>query len=112
MADDATVVIRFKEVEHDDEDRKHLEARCEALATEFPETHRFEVSVSPQLPEFHAQAHVTGDQIDAAAHANEGELRLAADRALDKLERELRRIHDKRIFSKRREAQKSSGKRT
>ena len=56
---------------------------------------------------------MVGKNTDAAAHAAAGEVRQAGERALDKLERELRRHHDKKIFGQRREAQKKSlGKRT
>jgi len=112
MAGDAKVVIRFKDVEHDDEVRSHLEKRCESLVQEFPETLRYEVNVGPASTEVQAHAHVTGKDIDAAAHASGADARLAGEHALDKLERELRRIRDKRIFGRRRVAQKTSRKRT
>jgi ribosome-associated translation inhibitor RaiA len=112
MADAASTVIRFKDVATDETVREQLEKRCEALADEFPETIRFEVNLSSGPNDIHAQAHVTGKDIDAAAHADAPDARLAGDRALDKLERELRRIHDKRIFGHRREARKTTAKRT
>lgn len=112
MADDASVVIRFKDVEHDEAVKEQLERRCEALAQEFPETIRYEVNLTTGSKDVHAQAHVTGKDIDAAAQAVAPDARLAGDRSLEKLERELRRIHDKRIFSRRRAARKTTAKRT
>jgi ribosome-associated translation inhibitor RaiA len=112
MADEANVVIRFKDVEHDEAARDHLQGRCEALAQEFPETIRYEVNLTAASKDVQAQVHVTGKDIDAAAHGVAPDARLAGERALEKLERELRRIHDKRIFSRRREARKTTAKRT
>ncbi|MGH0034878.1 MAG: HPF/RaiA family ribosome-associated protein [Myxococcota bacterium] len=112
MAEDANIVIRFKDVEHDESAREQLEKRCSGLSQEFPETNRFELNLSTGPNEIHAQAHVTGKDIDAAAHAFAPDPRLAGERALEKLERELRRIHDKRIFAHRREARKTNPKRS
>jgi hypothetical protein len=44
------------------------------------------------------------------AHGNAIELELAAERALDKAHAQLRTVHDKRIFTRRREARKASPK--
>jgi len=104
--------ISFKDVEHDDAVRDELERRCEALAAEFPETTRFELHLTSTSPQVHARAHVTGKDVDAAAGATGPDARQAGQLALDKLERELRRHHDKKIFAHRREAQKAAGKRT
>jgi ribosome-associated translation inhibitor RaiA len=112
MNQDAIVVIRFKDVENDDEIRDTLEKRCHHLAQEFPETRRYELTLTPMTLEVSAQGHVTGKDIDAAAHATSNDLRQAGERVIDKLERELRRLHDKKIFSRRREAQRATGKRT
>ncbi len=112
MTDEMTVVIRFKDVPESDELRDELEKRCRHFAAEFPETTRYEVTLSPTSPEVFAQTHVTGKGTDIAAHASASEPRQAAERALDKLERELRREHDKRIFGRRREAQRAVRKRT
>jgi ribosome-associated translation inhibitor RaiA len=60
---------------------------------------------------FTAHGHVTGKQIDVATHAAANQMLPAAERLFTKVERQLRRVHDKRIFAKRREAQKKSPKR-
>ncbi len=112
MPDDATIVIRFKDVLEGEEFREELEQRCRRLAAEFPESVRYEITLSPSSLQTSAHAHVTGKDTDVAAHATAGDPRQAGDRVLDKLERELRREHDKRIFSHRREAQRAIGKRT
>ncbi|MCZ6462717.1 MAG: HPF/RaiA family ribosome-associated protein [Proteobacteria bacterium] len=112
MAQAPTVSIRFKDLEPDDDLREILEKRCRHLSGEFPELNSFEITLSPNATEISAHAHVTGKDTDAASHANAEDVRQAGERALHKLERELRRGHDKRIFGQRREAQRAIGKRT
>ena len=101
------VVIHFKEMEADEELRRALEERCRDLAAEFPETTRFEISLTPDGVGCVAHGHVTGRDTELATHAQEKEAGHAADRLLDKLVRQLRRVHDKRIFAHRREAQQA-----
>ena len=107
MSNDARIVIHFKDLETDEAVRNHIQARCEQLAEEFRETESFEVTVerSPHAVDCHG--HVSGKQTRTAAHASGLETaRHASDAFLEKLERELRTHHDKRIFSQRRKAQK------
>lgn len=112
MNGDALVEIHFRGIETDETLRELLEKRCAALAQEFPETSRFELTLSSENTEIDAHGHVLGKDTDEASHAMAPDARRAGERALDKLERELRRHHDKKIFAHRREAQKSSRKRT
>ena len=106
------VIVNFKDVATDEGLREHLEQRCRNLAQEFPETTHYELTLSPDSKHIAAHAHVSGKNTQVASHATSEDPRQAADRALDKLERELRRVHDKRIFGQRREAQKTRGKRS
>jgi ribosome-associated translation inhibitor RaiA len=112
MTDAVSVVIRFKDVENDDEVREVLQRRCDHLAAEFPELTKLELTLGASAARVAAHAHATGKSTDAAASADAPDSRQAGERALEKLERELRRVHDKRIFGRRREAQKAAGKRT
>ena len=107
MSREATVIVHFKEVEHSDELREAIEKRCQHLAEEFAETDRFEVSLAPESKDITAHAHARGKKTDVASHASAPDARQAADAALDRLERELRSRHDKRIFSPRREAKRA-----
>ncbi len=107
MTRDATVIVHVKGVEQSDELREAVEKRCQHLAEEFSETERFEVSISPDRNDVSAQAHASGKNTDVAAHASGADPRQAADAALDRLERELRSRHDKRIFAPRREARRA-----
>jgi ribosomal subunit interface protein len=106
-----SVVISFKDIAVNDSVREVLEIGCKRLATEFPETTRFELTLAPDGAGHTAHAHVTGRSTEVATHAQAVELGEAADKLLDKLERQLRRVHDKRVFAPRREAQRESPKR-
>ena len=46
-----------------------------------------------------------------ATHADASEPGPAADRVLDKIEKQLRKVHDKRIFAPRREARRERSRR-
>ena len=111
MSGDATVIVHFKDVERSEELQEVLEKRCLHLAEEFTETDRFEISIEPDRNEITAHARVTGKSTSIAAHATAKEERQAAEAALDRLERELRNRHDKRIFTPRREAKRSKASR-
>ena len=112
MAQVATVVIHFKDLDSDEEVRDAIEKRCEHLAEEFHEVTRFEVTLSEDGVNFTADGHVTGKGTDVATHARGNHPGTAGDHLLDKVERQLRRIHDKRIFAQRRDAQREPPKRT
>jgi ribosome-associated translation inhibitor RaiA len=111
MTRDATVIVHFKDVERSEDLHEALEKRCQHLAEEFNETDRFEISITPDRNEISAHARATGKDTDVAAHATAPEERQAADAALDRLERELRSRHDKRIFAPRREARRAKATR-
>lgn len=114
MSEAATVVVTFKDLEHDDtheELREEVERHCAELAREFPETTRFEITVSAEGVGYLAHAHVSGKSTQVATHASATDLRPATDLLLDRIRTQLRKIHDKRIFQRRREAQKSNPKR-
>jgi ribosomal subunit interface protein len=102
----AVVSIHFKDMPVDEEVRDDLETRCQGLATEFPELTHVDVTLSTDGPGHHASGHVTGKSTEVASHAEADEPHTAADRLLDTLRAQLRRTHDKRIFQRRREAQK------
>jgi ribosome-associated translation inhibitor RaiA len=104
-------VISFKDIPVNDSVREALESGCQRLAGEFPETTRFELTLAPDGGGHTAHAHVTGRSTEVATHARGVEIGEAADRLLDKLERQLRRVHDKHVFAPRRDAQKANPKR-
>lgn len=107
----ASVVISFKDIDSNEQVRTDVQARCDALADEFPETTHFEVILSADGLGHTAHGHVTGNHTEAAGQTQAPELIQAADKLLDALERQLRRMHDKKIFAQRREAQRASERR-
>jgi ribosome-associated translation inhibitor RaiA len=110
MADDPIVVISFKDIEADDDVRERIDERCRALRAEFPETARFEMTLAPDGAGHTAHLRVSGRNTHLDAHGAAIELELAAEKALEKAHGQLRTVHDKRIFTRRREARKASPK--
>jgi ribosome-associated translation inhibitor RaiA len=111
MPDGTVVAISFKDVDADEKVRERTEKRCRALAQEFPEPTHIEVTFSPDASGVTAHAHVTGKRTEVATSASAPALALAADRLLDRVEKQLRRAHEKRIFSHRRDAMQRNPKR-
>ena len=107
-----SVVLHFRDVEIDETVRESVQRRCDHLADEFHEINRFELTYMENGPGFTVHAHATGKNTDVATHADADAARAASDQVLDKIEKQLRRVHDKRIFSRRREAQRASPKRS
>jgi ribosome-associated translation inhibitor RaiA len=110
MTDTPTVVIRFKDVEPDEALRDELERRTRELAGEFPETTRFELSLEPDGAAFRIHGHVNGKNTRIPIQGQGPDVRSAADQLFHRLRQQLRRVHDKRIFQHRKEAQKSGPK--
>ena len=111
MSPDSPIVVHFKEVPNSEKVREAIESRCDQLAAEFEEVTRFEISLSPYGNDIEANGHATGKKTNVATQATGKNLRVAADQVLDKIERQLRKNHDKRIFSQRRDAQRNPAKR-
>ena len=111
MTQRLTVVTNFKDLSKDEAVREAIESRCHHLASEFEEIVRIEITLTADGVGFTAHGHVTGRQIDVATHAAATQMLPAAEKLLTKVERQLRRVHDKRIFARRREAQRRSPKR-
>jgi ribosomal subunit interface protein len=106
MTQRLTVVTNFKDLPHDEDIRASIEARGDHLAQEFKEISRIELTLAEDGANISVHGHVTGKNRDVGAQAEASEAGPAADRVLDKLERQLRTLHDKTIFSQRRGAQR------
>jgi ribosome-associated translation inhibitor RaiA len=106
-----TLVTNFKDLSSDELVREAVEKRGRRLAEEFDEIVRIEVTLAEDGVGFTAHGHVTGRLTDVATHAAASELLPAAEKLFGKVERQLRRNHDKRIFALRREAQRNPPKR-
>jgi len=111
MTNNPSVVIHFREVEQDEPLREFIEKKSEHLGNEFHEVSKIEISLGPNGAGFIANGHLTGKGTDIATHAEASELTPAVDSVFDKVERQLRKLHDKRIFAQRREAQRAPPKR-
>ncbi len=111
MVQTAPVVIHFRDLDESHHLRQLIEKRCAHLHAEFHEVSRFEITLEEDGAGFVAHGHVTGKSTDVGTHVVAKELAPAADQLLDKLERHLRRIHDKRIFGQRRGARRDPPKR-
>ena len=107
----AVIAVNFKDMPVNDEVRADVEDRCQALADEFPELTHVEVTLTPDGAGHAASGRVTGRSTELATHAAAPKAGHAADRLLDTLRQQLRRYHDKRIFARRREAQRRNPKR-
>lgn len=112
MAEAPTITVTARDAELEEQTRAEIEARCRDLAREFPETLHFEVTVTQDGAGHAVHAHVTGKGTEVAAQVSDEEPSRAADRALDTVERRLRRVHDKRIFTRRREARRNPPKKS
>ena len=104
---DAVVAVHFKDMAVDDVVRKAVEDRCADLADEFPELTHVDVTLSPDGGGHHARVRVTGKRTDLASHAQAPKPGHAAHKVLDQLRHQLRRVHEKHIFTQRRRARSS-----
>jgi len=111
MATSPLIVVHLKDVEDEEPVRESIEKRCIRLSEEFPEVDHFELKVGADGVGFRVHGHATGKNTDIATHASATEPGPAADLVLDKIAKQLRKTHDKRIFSQRRAAQKRPPKR-
>lgn len=111
MSDSPTIVISFKDLEPQEELREKIQRGCRALAEEFPETTRFEITLTPEGLGHSAHGHVTGKQTEVAAHHEAMEVGAAANRLMDMLERLLRKVHDKHRFAARRDERREQQRR-
>ena len=108
--DERSTVVTFKDLRADERLRDAIEKRCAHLGEEFQEISRVEVTLSEDGAGYTAHGHITGKGSDVGAQAEASDLGAAVDRLLDKLERQLRKHHDKRIFAQRRTAQRDPPK--
>jgi len=112
MTTNPSLFIHFsKEIEQDELLREFIEKKSEHLGHEFHEVSKIEISLAPNGVGFIANGHVTGKGTDFATQVKATQLTPAVDTVFDKFERKLRKLHDKRIFGQRREAQRDPPKR-
>lgn len=98
-----TFRIHFQDVEHSNFLHEKCETLSRALQQEFPETLRFEVTMTQNGEERATQVHVTGKDVDFASTASSKSAPESVNDAFDRLRKQLRKHHDKLIFKRRRE---------
>jgi ribosome-associated translation inhibitor RaiA len=101
---EAVVAVHFKDMSVDETVRDLVERRCADLADEFPELTHLDVTLSPDGPGHRATVHVTGKRTEVASHAQAPAPGHAADLVLDQVRHQLRKVHDKHIYTQRRRA--------
>ena len=112
MTESPRIEVHWRNLRTDPKTDEYLERRCLHMREEFPEADSFEISFQIEGQEIECHAHVDGKRTRLAAHSTGAQhSKQAAENALDKLEREMRKDHDKRIFGNRRKAQKSQPRR-
>jgi ribosomal subunit interface protein len=115
MTERPIVMIHDKDLqlepEVDERMRSSIERRCGELAEEFPEVGRFEFTLTLEGVRYQVHGHATGKNTDVATHADATDPGPAADKVIEKIAKQLRRNHDKRIFAQRRDAQRDPPKR-
>ncbi len=99
--------IHFHGVSHDDDIKQSCQRLAESLKDEFPETSKFEVSLSHTGEEHETHMHVTGKELEIAATASGRELRDSIAEAFERVRRQLRKRHDKQIYTRRRDGQRN-----
>jgi ribosomal subunit interface protein len=94
--------IHFQDVPHSDAIRDECEQLASGLREEFPETSKCEVTVTHTGDDKELHLHVTGKDIDIAARAQARDMHETMTEAFDRVRKQLRKHHDKQIFSRRR----------
>lgn len=95
--------LHFHDVPHSVELREEAERHVAQIQQEFPDTSKFEVSLSHDRAEHHVQVHLTGKEGEFAARAANGDPKASLEEAFTRLRRQLRRHHDKRVLGRRRQ---------
>ncbi len=95
--------IRFQDLPHSSDARSECETRVQGLQEQFPETTKYEITLRQNRTAHDVHVHVTGKDLELAASADHHGLREAIVEAFERLERQLRKRHDKQIFARRRD---------
>ena len=101
-----SIHLDFRNLPHNDAVRIECEGLENSLREEFPETSKLTVTLKLENEVHEAHVHVTGKDIDFSSAAKNKALHEAVVEAFERVRRQLRKHHDKLIFSRRRNAQK------
>ena len=103
-----TLRVHFQDVPHSDQLRRECEACVEDLKQEFPETSKYEITLTHTGDTHEVHVHVTGKDLEVASSGQAETLAESVTNALEKTRRQLRKHHDKVIFGRRREGPRRS----
>jgi ribosome-associated translation inhibitor RaiA len=99
--------MHFQDLPHSD----FLHAKCRVqasqLQSEFPEVLRVEVTHTHSGDARSTHVHATGRNLDVASAATSRSARESVQEAFGRLQRQLRKHHDKVIYNRRREAREA-----
>ena len=100
--------IHFQDLRSSEAIREECQRLSNDLRESFPEASKFEVrlSINGELHETHV--HVTGKDLAVASSAADRELRDSVTEAFQRVQKQLRKRHDKQIFTRRRGAARDS----
>jgi ribosome-associated translation inhibitor RaiA len=97
--------MNFRDVPHSPQVQDECEGLAQGIRDEFPETSRVDVTLGQERGEYEVHVHVTGRDIDLAAHSKHRDsVAIAAREAFEHAHAQLRKHHDKLIKNPRRDA--------
>jgi ribosomal subunit interface protein len=103
-----SVRVHFQDVRHSERLRRDCEESVNGLQQEFPETSKFEVTLTHTGDTHETHVHVTGKDLEIASSGQALTLEESMTDALEKIRKQLRKHRDKLIFGRRRNANKRS----
>jgi len=98
-----SIRVHFQDVTPSDRIRRECESSVESLQREFPETSKFEFTLTHEGGTHEAHVHVTGKDLEIASIGQGETPGESLMEALEKTRRQLRKRHDKITLAKRRE---------
>jgi ribosome-associated translation inhibitor RaiA len=103
-----SVRVHFQDVPHSERVRRDCEESVSGLREEFPETSKFEITLTLAGDTHETHVHVTGKDLEVASSGQALTIEGSVTEALERARRQLRKHRDKLIFGRRRDAQKRS----
>lgn len=100
--------IHFHGLRQSEAVKRECERLVSELRDEFPGTSKFEVSLGLSGEDHQTNVHITGKDLDVASSSRGRELRDSITAAFERVRRQLRKHHDKQIFSRRRESHRAA----
>ena len=101
-----SVRVHFRDVPHSERIRRDCENSVNGLQEEFPETSKFEITLTHTGDTHETHVHVTGKDLEVAAIGQALTLQESVTEALEHTRKQLRKHHDKVIFGRRRNSNK------